>query len=431
MAEVNFYLRDNKTDKKTAIILFVSYNNKRVKIATVEHIEPKFWDNANQRVKQSKTFPNHIVINSRLKNIKDASTNAYTKYLIDNQLKEPSTELIKELIKNAINFENNKPDKIDYNFLSFTEKFIEDSEQGKRLNDKGTPIQYNTIKVYKTFKKNLIEFKNEKRYNLSFENIGLEFFEDYKDWMTFKKLYSTNTLSKHIRIMKVIINEAIDKGLTEKGFIGKRYKAKTELTETVYLSKKELQNLYELDLSDKPRLDKVRDLFLVGCWTGLRFSDFSDIKPKDINNGFLTIKTLKTGKQVVIPIHDVIVNIMTKYEGKTENNLPPTISNQKMNEYLKEIAVLAGMDEIISRTFTKAGKTITVKNKKSELISSHSARRSFATNAYLDGIPSITIMAITGHTTESSFMRYIRVTPQEHAEKIKAMWNRESLKVVS
>jgi integrase len=196
------------------------------------------------------------------------------------------------------------------------------------------------------------------------------------------------------------------------------------------LSKQELQALNELDLTDNPRLDKVRDLFLVGCWTGLRFSDFSNIQAKNIKGGFITIKTQKTGKEVVIPIHEVVLNILDKYKDKTENSLPPSISNQKMNEYLKEIAEKAEFKETVSKTFTKAGKTVTINKSKFDLVSCHTARRSFATNMYLDSVPSITIMAITGHTTESSFMKYIRITPQEHAEQLQTLWNRDKLKAV-
>ena len=95
-----------------------------------------------------------------------------------------------------------------------------------------------------------------------------------------------------------------------------------------------MKALAEYDLTEKPRLDRARDLFLVGCWTGLRFSDFNDIRPKNIKGDFIEIKTQKTGETVVIPIHSALKNIMEKYAGKTENSLPPSISNDKLNEYI-------------------------------------------------------------------------------------------------
>jgi len=328
------------------------------------------------------------------------------------------------------NKDQEKPEIVTYNLLSFVELFISECETGKRLSEKGTPIQPNTIKIYNTLKKNLETFKKEKHYNLSFENIDLSFFEDYKDYMTFDKRYSTNTLAKHIRVLKSIMNEAVERELAKRSFTGKRYKAKTEQTETVYLDKAELKALYQLDLSKNKSFDRVRDLFIVGAWTGLRFSDFNDISPKNIKGDFIEVKTQKTRKTVIVPIHPFVRQIMNKYEGKTENSLPPTISNQKMNKYLKDIAKDAGFEEMISLQYTKAGKVVTKEVKKYKLISTHTARRSFATNMYLDDFPTISIMAITGHTTESSFMKYIRVTPKEHAEKLKQHWNEPLLKAV-
>lgn len=425
MAEVNFYLRDPRANKKTAIMMFFSYKNKRFKVGTIDHIEPKFWDTDNQRAKQNKAFPTHPEFNTALQNKRNAALDVYRKFLNDNSQMQPTPTKLKELITNSLFNEKEVEKPGQPNLIDFTEQFISESETGKRLSDRGTPIQPNTVKIYRTFRKNLREFKTNKKYDLDFENIGLAFFEDYKDFMTFEKKYSTNTLSKHIRILKIIVNEAIERGLTKTAFTGKRYKAQVEETETVYLNESELDAIFNLDLSEKLRLEKVRDLFIVGAWTGLRFSDFNDISPKNIKKDFIEIKTQKTGKTVIVPIHDYIKKIMEKYDGLTNNSLPPPISNQKMNSYLKEVAELANINEDITLTFTKAGKKIIKNVPKHSLISSHTARRSFATNMYLADFPAISIMAITGHKTESSFMKYIRVTPKEHAEKLKKHWSKQ------
>ncbi|AMR34257.1 hypothetical protein A0256_23790 [Mucilaginibacter sp. PAMC 26640] len=430
MAEVNFYLRETTPNKVTAVMMFFSFRNTRFKIGTIDKINTKYWDSENQRAKQTKAFPTYPEFNTALQNKRNIALDVYRAYLNDNDQQQPTSAQIKLLIKGKLVAEPELDDTRIYDLLSFTELFIKESETGKRLSDRGTPIQSNTIKIYRTLKKNLIEFKASKSYNLAFEKIDLAFFEDYKEYMTFEKLYATNTLSKHIRFLKVIMNDAVARNLTKTAFTGKRYNAKTEQTETVYLDKAELKKLYELDLSENTRLERVRDLFLVGCWTGLRFSDFNDISQKNIKKDFIEIRTQKTKKTVIVPIHSYVREIMKKYAGKTENSLPPTISNQKMNEYLKEIAKEAKFNELVSLQFTKGGKQVITNVAKHSLISSHTARRSFATNMYLDNFPTISIMAITGHTTESSFMKYIRVTPKEHAEKLKQHWNEPLLKAV-
>ncbi|MBL0282280.1 MAG: hypothetical protein IPQ11_18360 [Bacteroidetes bacterium] len=106
--------------------------------------------------------------------------------------------------------------------------------------------------------------------------------------------------------------------------------------DSIYLTTDEMQEILELDLSIKPSLERVRDLFLVGCYTGLRFSDFSILEPKNFKGGMIEITQTKTGDSIMIPIHTVVHSILKKYDGK----LPVAISNQKTNNHLKEIGEL-------------------------------------------------------------------------------------------
>lgn len=127
---------------------------------------------------------------------------------------------------------------------------------------------------------------------------------------------------------------------------------------------------------------------------------------------------------MVIPVHKVVREIILKHEG-----LPHSLSNQKFNFYLKELCKKIPLFKIrVSKKMTKAGKEVTLHLEKWEMISTHTARRSFATNEYLNGTPSITIMAITGHKTERAFLKYIKVTAKEHAEKMKSLWEKRELK---
>ena len=158
----------------------------------------------------------------------------------------------------------------------------------------------------------------------------------------------------------------------------------------------------------------MRDLFLIGCYTGLRFSDLQQLRKEHFKNNFVEINTLKTGQKVIIPQHWIISEILKKYD----YNLPRMISNQKMNEYLKELGRLAQIDSIIIINQNSGGLQYDKRYKKYELITVHTARRSFATNMYLNDIPTISIMQITGHTSEKIFLRYIKVTKEENANKL-------------
>ncbi len=195
-------------------------------------------------------------------------------------------------------------------------------------------------------------------------------------------------------------------------------KVSWEEVHNVYLNESELAHLWALDLSNQPRLERVRDLFLVGCWTGLRFSDFTNLRPENIIGSIAQIQTQKTGEVVTIPIHPIVRQILNKYSG----NLPREISNQKMNGYLKEISQLASFDEKGIATITKGGSKTSSFKAKWERVSTHTARRSFATNQYKAGFPSILLMKITGHKTEKAFLKYIKVDQEEAAQQLAKLW---------
>jgi integrase len=158
-------------------------------------------------------------------------------------------------------------------------------------------------------------------------------------------------------------------------------------------------------------------MFIIGCDTGLRFSDLSRLTKDNINSdNTISIKTQKTGKVVVIPMTPRVKTIFEKYNYV----LPDSISNQKYNEYLKDIARRANLKEPISTTRTIKGMLVTRTVEKWELVTSHTARRSFATNAFLADVPAIAIMKITGHKTESAFMKYIKMTAKDNAIKLQS-----------
>ncbi|MDP3683258.1 MAG: tyrosine-type recombinase/integrase, partial [Ignavibacteria bacterium] len=304
------------------------------------------------------------------------------------------------------------------------DQFISESESGARLNHiNGKPMSSGTLTVYRTVRNGVEEFRKEKGYDLKFDNLQLQFYDDFVQYLKFTKNFSTNTLGKYIKTVKTVMREANEKGLTDNiQYRSKRFKVLTEATDKIYLNEAELQKMIDLDLSDNFRLERVRDLFILGCWTGLRYIDFIDISPKSIRGDFLKVKQIKTDSEVVIPIHDHVRNILNRYQNLTNNSLPPAISNAKMNLYVKEVAELAGLDEIVETKVTKAGKTVSKIATKHQIVATHTARRSFATNMYQMGVPTITIMAITGHKTETSFMRYIKVTPEEHAKRMMEIW---------
>ena len=194
-------------------------------------------------------------------------------------------------------------------------------------------------------------------------------------------------------------------------FKRKEFKVYKEKVETVYLTEKELDNLYNLELNEGESC--VRDSFIVSSYTGLRYSDIARLQQKhlDFDNKLLTIVTQKTNTLVVIPMHPKVEAIFRKY-----GNQPPAVqSNQSTNRILKKLCRKAGITNFVSVVETSGGIKHEITHEKCDMVTSHTARRSFATNAYRAGIPSLSIMQITGHSTETSFMKYIRISKEENA----------------
>ncbi len=427
MANFNFNLRTATSTTPTPINLVIRWNNKRLVFPSNETILPKYWNNEKQRVKAMKEFPEHPEFNTRLDNLVIAAKNVFRKFQNDNENAVPTIEQYRSILKHELGIE----EKEVYTLFSFAERLI--VEQTQTIKSKGKFVGRNTIvNTYKQTISILKEYQAKKRKKVDFETIDLDFYFDFVKFLEGKG-YALNTIGKYIKTLKTFLNEANERDITNiKAHKSKHFKVLKEEIDAIYLDESELTEIYNLDLKDRPALERARDLFLVGCYTGLRFSDFTRIEPKHIRDGFIQITQQKTGSPVVIPIHPIVQELMNKYEEVTFNGFPPAITNQKLNDYIKEIGKkLDSLKNPVSVTTTRGGREITKKVNKYELITTHTARRSFATNQFKNGVPSLTIMAITGHKTEKAFMKYIKVTPDQHANIMRAIWNRQELKAVN
>jgi integrase len=402
MAEVHFNLKDASSEDPTPVYLIFWYDNKRLKYSTGEKIHPDYWNKSKQRAKETAKFPEYPEFNAWLEKISSSVKIIYRKLWNDKTI--PTNELIKTELEIAL-LKNERSAVLD--FIGFIEKLIEDSAAIK------APA---TIKAYKVAKKHLKDYCKKYNKTLAFSDIDLEFYNSYISFLRTEEKLAENTIGAQIKNIKVFMNEATERGLNSNlDFKKRKFKKITEDNDKIYLNQSELDILYALDLTKNKKLEKVRDLFIVGCYTGLRFSDFTQLTTENfINADKIKIRTAKTDETVVIPVHRYVKEIFKKYKGE----LPNLISNQKMNDYLKDVAKLAELNDKVQSTITKGGKLEKSSNSKHELISSHTARRSFATNLFLADIPAITIMKITGHRTEKSFMRYIRISQEENANKL-------------
>jgi len=417
MPKIKFFIRTtNKKDPANIYVRFIDGRQIDLTAKTNLIVLPENWSNEAQNVRNKASFTDKDDFRTKLKKLR--------RFIEDKHNADANRS--KEWLKLTID-QFHHPDKYKEKKITlfiFIEDFISNAET--RINLKtGRPISIRTRQKYSRTFDLLKEYAEASKSEPDFQDIDLNFYQRFTDHMRQVEEMATNTIGKYIKTLKVFLNESVESGLnTNLAFKSQRFSAISEESDSIYLNVTEIGEIEKLDLTKISRLDTVRDLFLIGCWTGLRFGDVSTFSETNINDKFIYITPQKTeDKKIVIPIHPVVQKIFSKYEGK----LPKNISNQNFNKYIKEIAELAKLNDTVFKTITKGGVKETSQYEKWELVSSHTARRSFATNLYKSGFPSISIMKITGHQTEKAFLKYIKVTPEEHAKLLENHWKQSGL----
>lgn len=431
-SEVHFRLKPENQDGKHTVFLQFLYSGHRLVYSFGQTVSLKDWNKARERVKnkQATTADGKYALNDLLDNLAKLCIKTYNESL---KTGIPAPVQLKKVLDDFVNQNHNdQPD--GPTLYNLGERFI-----AGEIKNKGKDKSRASLNNYRAVLKHLKDFEKKARYKITFETITLDFFYKYTSFLKDTLKLAPNTIAKDISILKVFMGEAVDLGYTTNmQFKHKKFSFNEVETDQVYLTEAELLDLYRFDLSHNKKLEQVKDLFVFGAWVGLRFSDFSNIKPDNVvqidGDRFIKMITKKTRELVIIPCNPVVLDIFHKY-GHNANKLPRTISNQKFNDYIKEVCRLAGtaednpVKEMIEkgRLSTKPGLELW------QSVSSHTARRSFATNYYLQGFPTIDLMKITGHKTEKAFLKYIRVSKLDVAKRmnahIKANWSKKLLKI--
>lgn len=386
-----------------------------LKYATGLKIYPSLWnDKPLYRAKQTSKF-DYLDFNTRLNNIEGAINRVYLECL--NNKENPSPQQLKEKLDLELN--RSKPISTkDLNFNQFIEKFIKDVKSGERLTSTGERYANGTVKNFEGFKTQFELFQQLNRKQYNYDDITIDFYDDFVKFFT-RKNYSINTIGRHIKNLKTIMRLARDEGRHNNNEIDRlKFRALRVDVQNIYLDENELQNMLKLDLSENKVLEIARDVFLIGCYTAQRFSDYSRIKKENIRTlpeGAKVIDLIqqKTGEQVIIPIRYELDQLLSKYDYDV-----PKIWEQKLNKHIKSVGKMANIIELVSIEKTKGGLVVKETVPKYELIKTHTARRSGCTNMFKAGIPPISIMKISGHKTESEFLKYIKVSKEETAQNL-------------
>lgn len=331
-------------------------------------------------------------------------------------------------------------------FLEFVEQYIQECENGERLKQKSTKkVTAGTIKNYKGFLAQMKEYQKDRKRIVDWDDLDFDFYHDYKQYFI-KKNYSPNTIARHIKNMKTMLYAAKDLHLTTRDdFMSKQWSADREDVDNVYINEERLNELYAFDMSDykamkaraeqyakdeeerkkvvhalqrelyRKKLTEARDIFVMGCLTGQRISDYKRINKDMIetiqgDRKFLHIVQVKTDKDVYVPYNNMIGEILDKYDG-----ILPKIYEQHLNDRIKVVGLLLGWTEPAGLTERRGLLEYTSKKRFCDALATHTARRTFATNAYKAGVPLSAIMAVTGHASEDMLRRYLKLNTKERA----------------
>lgn len=414
MATLSFKVRKG-TKEQSSIYLIFSYGRKNeLRYSTGWKVNSaNNWKSDKQRVKNVLSEPIATKLNRSLQELELFFIQRYHELVTDRI--EINNQVLRNELDIYLNRKKLQPTPSSFKTLLECYEWYYTYFETHPLPTTKRSLAKGTIKSYKTAFKTLKGFDQD-MYALSYKRINLDFYSDFIEYLN-SKGFSQNYVSNNIKMLKTIMNFAWEKKFHNNvDFKSKSFSKINEEVQSIYLNEKELQNLSSLKLTG--RMDNVRDLFLIAANTGLRVSDFNRLAANNIKNldGFqyIEIKAQKTNRLVAIPLKKVVLQILKK-----RNGIPPyKMPEQNINKLLKDLGEDAKINEQIKITKTIGGKPVTETKPKYDLITTHTARRSFCTNAYLAGMPTFDIMAISGHKTEKSFYKYIKVSNLERLRKI-------------
>lgn len=410
--------KGKKLTENLPIRMRVSYHSQRLDILSGFFVDESNWDVDLQRVKKN-TFG---------KNKQPATTiNAYLNRSaseIDEVFKE--FELLGRIPKPAEleeSFHSRMKDRASMPARKVKSKFWEALSRFKAEESNKNSWQYSTVQKFNALGEHVKSWKSQPRFE-DFTERGLTSFLTF---LRDNENLSNRTILKQLDYLKWFMRWAHKRGYHRSlDFEMFRPKLVTTKKEIIFLTIEEIKKLLAYEIPEKKvHLEKVRDVFIFCCFTGLRHSDVFNLRRSDVKDDHISVTTIKTADTLSIDLNDVSKRILDKYKDVPfpEDKALPVISNQKMNDYLKELCELAGIDDPVRVTTYHGSEREDTVYPKYALIGTHQGRKSFICNALAAGIPVNVVMKWTGHSDYGSMKPYIDVADTIKAKEMNKMNN--------
>ena len=389
----------------------VTYGGTRVDFTTGYRVDVAKWDESAQRVK-AKTSNKQRQTASEINDALDELRTELQKIFKEYEVKEilPAPEELREVFNIKIKGESIKERDIKTALdavpdVSLWERF----DEFVNVNGRNNNWTKSTVAKVNVFGRHLKAFKEE----VTFDYLDERGIAEFLDYLQEKKGMRNSTLSKMYGILLWFMKWALNQGYhTNNAYDRFKPRYKKPEKPIVFLTIEELKKLAAIEIpTEKQYLERVRDVFFFCCWTGLRHSDVYNLRKSNIKKDHIELTTIKTSDTLRIDLNKHSRVILAKYADVVFPNgkVLPVISNQKMNDYLKELGILAELTEPITQTYYCQRERIEETRPKHELLCTHTGRRSFICNALALGIPPQVVMKWTGHSDYSAMKPYIAV----------------------
>ena len=409
---ISFYLQKVYADGgngECQIRLRIRWDGKLVQFNCGYSIDPKKWNSEVSRCKKN-TFNRKGVsaadINKELNRLEELANDTFKSFEVQEAV--PTVEEYKA----AFNTRNGKKAAAPPQEKTFDACLLEFVSTQSSLNSWSDA----TIRKFNTLKRHLKKMRPELRLSMFNPSFYLEFIEYLRD---VAGMQNTSIL-KMWKVLAWFLRWADKHGyLTDRSYLDFKPGLKTVRDkEVVFLTWDELMKVYAFKFpAGKKHLERVRDVFCFQCFTSLRYSDVSRLKREDIADGIIKVVTAKTGDTIKIDLNKYSQALLDKY--KDEERPLPVVSNQKMNEWIKEVCFLAGIDQPVTTVYYKGAERVEETRPKYELIGTHTGRRTFICNALTMGIPAATVMEWTGHSDYKAMKPYIKIADEEKARAMR------------
>ncbi len=437
MATVNYYLKgsisyknlkilektaEGKADIKTyynthlQLVLKVSSRGKRLQVYTKRRIAPIYWDKEKQEYNPRKFRNKCVENNTWLHDLKDEVSS------LADEKERNGSRIIQDELRDIVNHRIlNKPSKKSL-------AVVFDIFLDKHTTQQGNSLKPLTVKKYKGFFNHLKKYAKAKNLQLNFDIFNQSFFISFKNYLYSEQGLSDATVLKNVKASKVFIRHLVslkfikDLNLSEVKTTAKPGEIYViPIDRIIEMQKKQIEN---------PRLAQVRDVFCFMCWTGQRYSDIERLTWKDINKNendelLWDLTTVKTQTRIQVPIIDFAYEIIQKYK-ESENPLPH-YSNQKINEYLKELGQLMKWGWMVKKVNYFNGQAKEKSVPFHDVLTTHVGRKSFITNSLILGIPERIVKEVSGHKDDKSFSRYVKLAENYKSRIIREKFSKSNI----